>query len=218
MREGLLVGSAPRLAAQPVVAHGGGGAQSLDSLIRDDHVVGVTTNPSIFASALSTGNRYDADLQALAEEGAESFYSGALADGLTSVPGIDAGSLAGKAIAAPAERVWEVVGRPELLHLWFPGIVDCTVEGDQRTITLATGMSLDETILTNDPLQRRFQYRISGGFFREHLGSIDVIPLGERRCLVTYASDVDPATMAIVLGGATAGALTELRRQLEGGT
>src|SRR5690625_1024037 len=49
----------------------GGGAQSIDSLIRDDHVVGVTTNPSIFASALSTGNRYDADLRALAEEGAD---------------------------------------------------------------------------------------------------------------------------------------------------
>lgn len=121
-------------------------------------------------------------------------------------------------IEVSADEAWAVVGRPEVLHEWFPGIVDCTVDGDKRTITLGTGMSLDETILTNDPLQRRFQYRITGGFFREHLGSIDVIPLGERRCLVTYASDVDPATMAIVLGGATGGALAELRRQLEGGT
>jgi len=121
-------------------------------------------------------------------------------------------------IEVGADEAWAVVGRPETLHEWFPGIVDCTVEGDRRTITLRTGLSLDETILTNDPLQRRFQYRISGGLFREHLGSIDVIALGERRCLVTYASDVDPATMAIVLGGATGGALDELRGQLEGGT
>jgi carbon monoxide dehydrogenase subunit G len=121
-------------------------------------------------------------------------------------------------IEVSADEAWAVVGRPETLHEWFPGIVDCAVEGDRRTITLGTGMSLDETILTNDPLQRRFQYRITGGFFREHLGSLDVIPLGEHRCLVTYASDADPATMAIVLGGATGGALTELRRQLEGGT
>ena len=49
----------------------GGGAQSLDSLISEDHVVGVTTNPSIFASAMSQGTRYDADLKAQAEAGAD---------------------------------------------------------------------------------------------------------------------------------------------------
>jgi len=122
-----------------------------------------------------------------------------------------------RTIAVPADRAWSVVGRPELLHHWFPGIVDCRVDDRTRTITTGTGLSLVEDILTNDPLQRRFQYRISGGFFVEHLASIDVIALGERTCLVTYASDADPATMAIVLGGATAAALVELRRQLEAG-
>jgi hypothetical protein len=116
-----------------------------------------------------------------------------------------------------AERAWAVVGRPELLHHWFPGIVGCTVEGTTRTITTGAGLSLTEELLTNDPLQRRFQYRISGGFFREHLASIDVIELAADRCLVSYASDADPATMAIVLGGAMEGALAELARQLEGG-
>ena len=120
-------------------------------------------------------------------------------------------------IGVSAARAWEVVGRPELLHLWFPGIADCTVGGTTRTITMETGMSLSETILTNDPLQRRFQYRIAGGLFAEHLASIDVIAVDADRCLVTYASDADPATMAIVLGGATNGALIELARQLESG-
>lgn len=120
-------------------------------------------------------------------------------------------------IGVGADAAWRVVGRPELLDRWFPGVVDCRVEGDQRTITLGSGLTLVETILTNDALQRRFQYRISGGFFVEHLASIDVIALDERSCLVTYASDADPATMAIVLGGAMTGALAELRRQLEAG-
>ena len=120
-------------------------------------------------------------------------------------------------IAVPADRAWDVVGRPELLHLWFPGIVGCAVEGSTRTITTGAGLTLTEDLLTNDPLQRRFQYRISGGFFREHLASIDVVELSPESCLVTYASDADPATMAIVLGGAMEGALTELARQLEGG-
>jgi hypothetical protein len=116
------------------------------------------------------------------------------------------------------ERAWSVIGRPELLHHWFPGIVDCTVDGTTRTITTGMGLVLSEELLTNDPLQRRFQYRISGGFFTEHLASIDVIPLDDDHCLVTYASDADPATMAIVLGGAMHGALEELARQLEAGT
>jgi carbon monoxide dehydrogenase subunit G len=120
-------------------------------------------------------------------------------------------------VAAPADAAWAVVRRPDLLHLWFPGVVACTVEGDHRTITLATGLTQHEDILTNDPVQRRFQYRAVGGLFREHLASVDVIPLGVDRCLVTYASDADPATLAVVLGGTTAGALAELRRQVEAG-
>jgi len=97
-------------------------------------------------------------------------------------------------------------------------VVACEVAGDVRTVTLATGLTLEETILTCDQLLRRFQYRISGGLFTEHLASVDVIALDETSCLVTYASDAAPATMAIVLGGASGEALAELRRLLEDGT
>ena len=120
-----------------------------------------------------------------------------------------------RVVGVAASRAWELVGRPDLLHHWFPGIVDCTVEGSVRTVTTGAGLSLAEEILTVDPIQRRFQYRISGGFFREHLGTVDVIELGPDSCLVVYSSDADPAPMAVILGGATQGALEELARQLE---
>jgi len=42
----------------------------LESLIADRHVVGVTTNPTIFASALSKGDRYTDQLRQLADSGA----------------------------------------------------------------------------------------------------------------------------------------------------
>ena len=42
----------------------------LQSLITGRHVVGVTTNPTIFASALAKGDRYDDQLSQLAELGA----------------------------------------------------------------------------------------------------------------------------------------------------
>lgn len=121
-------------------------------------------------------------------------------------------------IAAPAERVWEVVGRPELLHLWFPGIVDCRVDGDTRTITTGTGVEMPEQIVTNDPLQRRFQYRITSPLFTDHLATIDVIDLGDDTSLVVYSTDAAPATMALVISGSTGGAIDELRRQIESGS
>src|SRR5580704_15749538 len=46
----------------------GGGLQSL---VADRHVVGVTTNPTIFASALSRGDRYNDQLADLAADGAD---------------------------------------------------------------------------------------------------------------------------------------------------
>jgi hypothetical protein len=121
-------------------------------------------------------------------------------------------------IGVDADTAWRVVGRPDLLHHWFPGVVGCEVAGDVRTVTLATGLTFEEAILTRDPLLRRFQYRISGGIFTEHLASVDVIALDETSCLVTYATDAAPAAMAVVLGGASGDALAELRRLLEDGT
>jgi transaldolase len=46
----------------------GGGLQSL---VQDRHVVGVTTNPTIFASALAKGDRYNDQLDELAAGGAD---------------------------------------------------------------------------------------------------------------------------------------------------
>lgn len=121
-------------------------------------------------------------------------------------------------IAAPADAAWAVVTRADVLHHWFPGLRSVVMRTPTvRTITTGAGLSLDEEIITNDALQRRFQYRIAGGVFTEHLASIDVIALSDTTCLVTYASDADPATMAIVLGGVMEGALVSLRAQLEAG-
>ncbi len=113
------------------------------------------------------------------------------------------------------DDVWSVVGRPELLHLWFPGIVNCTVDGTTRIITTGTGIPMPEEIITNDALQHRFQYRITAPMFRHHLATLDVIDIGDGTCMVVYSTDADPAVMALVIGGATTGALEELKRQFD---
>ena len=121
-------------------------------------------------------------------------------------------------INVPAADVWRVVGRPELLHLWFPGITGCTVEGNKRVITTGVGIPMPEEIITNDSLQRRFQYRITVPLFRSHLATLDVIDLHDDTCLVVYSTDAEPAVMALVIAGGTIDALKELHRQFTAGT
>ena len=49
-------------------------------------------------------------------------------------------------IAASADDVWKVVGRPDLLHHWFPGMSDCTVQTvdgvTTRTIVVGAGIPM----------------------------------------------------------------------------
>jgi hypothetical protein len=125
-------------------------------------------------------------------------------------------------IDAPVDDVWPLVGEPGRIHHWFPGIVDCTVEdtedGVVRTVTLGTGITLEEHVVTNDPIARRFQYRIVGGVFREHLGTVDVIGLDDTTCLAVYSTDALPDVMALVIGGATGVALENIKSLAEEAT
>jgi hypothetical protein len=121
-------------------------------------------------------------------------------------------------IRRPAAEVWALVGDATRLHEWFPGIVDCHVDGTTRTVTLGSGLQLPEEILVTDHVQRRFQYRITAPLFRHHCGTIDVIDLGDATCVVVYSTDADPRAMALTIGGGTAGALDELQRQFDSPT
>ncbi len=118
-------------------------------------------------------------------------------------------------IRRSADDVWALAGDPARLHEWFPGMVSSIVEGSTRTVTTATGIEMPEEILTVDPILRRFQYRITSPIVQQHLGVIDVFDLGDDSSLVAYSTDAQPDAMALIIGGATGGALAELRRQLE---
>ncbi len=118
-------------------------------------------------------------------------------------------------IQRPADDVWARVSDAGALHTWFPGIVSCQVEGSNRVIVLGAGLPMPEEILVNDPKQRRFQYRITAPIFKHHRGTIDVIALDAHECIVVYSTEADPRTMALTIAGGTAGALDELKRQME---
>ena len=119
-------------------------------------------------------------------------------------------------IACPPDEVWAIVGDPARIQEWWPGITSSTVDGTTRVITTGSGLPMPEEILTNDPLQRRFQYRITAPMFREHLSTLDVLDLDDGTCLAVYSADANPATMALVIAGAAGNALEHLRTMMEG--
>lgn len=120
-----------------------------------------------------------------------------------------------------ADDVWAVVGRPELIHLWFPGVRACRmdqVDGrPHRIVTVGDGIDMPEEIVLVDHLQRRFRYRLATPVIREHRGTVDVIELDEDRSLLVYDTECEPGAMTLVLGGACGSAAEELARQFAAG-
>ena len=118
-------------------------------------------------------------------------------------------------ISASADAVWDVVRRPESIPDWFPGVESCTVDGNVRVITTAMGIEMPEEILTIDHLLRRFAYRVTAPIYRFHLGVIDVIALGEWDSLCVYSTTAEPDLLALLIDGATVGALDQIQRLAE---
>lgn len=115
-----------------------------------------------------------------------------------------------------ADKVWSFVGSPERLHEWFP-ITECRVEGNKRWITLAAGIVFEEDIVTLDHDLRRFQYKIvNNSLIKCHLGTVDVIPDGDKRCLVIYSTDMDPEVLALPIAGAASLGLEKVKQMFDG--
>lgn len=137
---------------------------NLRELLDTKSIVGVTTNPAIFAAAMSSGTSYDADIEALKEKSAtagDAVYSLAIddvrnacdlfteiyeategRDGRVSIevdPRISADS---EATLAQARELWAKVNRPNLMIKIpatdgsLPAISDALAEGISVNVTL----------------------------------------------------------------------------------
>jgi transaldolase len=138
---------------------------NLADLMKNQHVVGVTSNPSIFQNALSEGERYDPQIRQLAAEGADTdravraittddvrdacrvmrsaYDASDTVDGRVSIevsPGLAHDT--GETVTEAAE-LWATVGEPNLF-IKIPG----TKEGwPAITETLANGISVNVTLI-----------------------------------------------------------------------
>jgi len=137
----------------------------LQRLVDDKHVVGVTTNPTIFASALSDGERYTDQVQELAGRGADVgeaifdittedvrrgcdvlrpvFDATAGVDGRVSIE-VDPGAARDSDRTLDlAQKLWKAVDRPNLF-IKIPATLECLPAISQ---VLAKGISVNVTLI-----------------------------------------------------------------------
>lgn len=117
------------------------------------------------------------------------------------------------------DDVWKVVSDAGAISTWFPGMESSSLSSDgaTRTVVMGGGMELQEDVVTNDDGLRRFQYRITGGAMPVdyHLGTIDVLPVGDVS-LVVYSAEIVPDEIAPLLSPALEGGLAGLKAHVEG--
>lgn len=120
-------------------------------------------------------------------------------------------------IAASSDVVWKVVSDAAQVATWFPAIARAESDGRTRAIHLHNGPVLQEDIVTNDQVLRRFQHAVRSGLpIDSHLGTIDVLDDCDG-ALVIYGADVEPTAAASMMAGLISDALDGLKRFVETG-
>jgi transaldolase len=137
----------------------------LDALIQDRGVVGVTSNPTIFANALSKGDRYEAQVKALVARGADTetavfeittddvrsatdtfrpiYESSGHLDGRVSIEVDPRLARDTPATIESARRLWQTVDRPNTMIK-----IPATVEGlPAITTAISEGISVNVTLI-----------------------------------------------------------------------
>ncbi|RYU11415.1 transaldolase [Nocardioides iriomotensis] len=138
---------------------------NLADLVKESSVVGVTTNPTIFAGALSDGERYDDQVKQLVDAGASvddaifeltttdvrnacdvlkpTFEATGGVDGRVSIEVAPGLAFDTEATIAAAKKLWAAVDRPNL----FIKIPATTEGGPAITSVLGEGISVNVTLI-----------------------------------------------------------------------
>jgi transaldolase len=169
---------------------------SLAALVKDKHVVGVTTNPSIFQKALSDGAAYDDQIRDLAQRGVDigesvralttfdvrwacdvllpTYDASDTIDGRVSIevdPRISADTAK---TTAEAKALWWLVDRPNLF-IKIPATLESL---PSITATLAAGISVNVTLIFSLARYRMVMDAFLDGLEQAKANGHDLSPIG----------------------------------------
>lgn len=186
---------------------------NLASLVAERGVVGVTTNPTIFASALAKGDAYDAQLAELARDGAdvEAAVERITTDDVRTAAdllrpvydatdGVDGrvsievdprlADQDAPATVEVAERLWRTIDRPNVyikIPATLPGL-------EAITQTLAKGISVNVTLIFSLERYRAVMDAFASGLEQARAAGHDLAPIGSVASF--FVSRVDTAVDA----------------------
>jgi uncharacterized protein YndB with AHSA1/START domain len=126
-------------------------------------------------------------------------------------------------VAVPPHQVWDLAGDPARIHEWFAPVVSTRVEGDLRTVEMASGAVLVERLVDRDDSALSYGYEVQEGIPRltSHRATIWVTPAarGSRVHWRQTATSEDPGyDIEARLAGIMTAGLERLRDMLEGAT
>ena len=217
----MAVTGTPRGASSPTAALSAGGVSiwlddlsrerilsgELDTLVAERNVVGITTNPTIFARAVSTGHSYDTQLAALARSGTSAEDAvfeitttdvchaadllrpiHAATDGLDGWVSIEVGADSAHdadATLAEAERLADRIARPNVF-VKIPATIDGLLA---ITAAISRGISINVTLIFSLDRYRAVVDAYLTGLEQAHAAGIDL--RGIRSVASFFVSRVD---------------------------
>jgi len=111
-----------------------------------------------------------------------------------------------KKMTVSMDKAWEAISQIGRLHVWFPSIATCRVEGEgvgaHRCMTLRRGADITDRIVDINPTRRRLTYqRIRSPFpVTSYQGAVEVFESFDSRAIVVWTVDFesDPEDSATV--------------------
>jgi len=198
---------------------------NLTDLVKNRSVVGVTTNPTIFAAALSDGERYDAQVRELAKAGTgvddavfelttedvrqacdillDTWKATDGVDGRVSIevpPGLAADT---DATVAAARKLWAAVDRPNLLIK-----IPATTEGAPAiTTVIGEGISVNVTLIFGIDRYRTVMEAYVAGLEKAQAAGIDLSGIHSVASFFVSRVDSEVDKRLDAIGGPDADAL-----------
>jgi transaldolase len=182
---------------------------NLAELVRTHRVVGVTTNPTIFASALSKGNAYDDQLRELATSGVDTeaavlditsddvreaadvlrpvYDATDTVDGRVSLEVDPRLARDGDATTAQARELWARIDRPNTF-IKIPATAEGLAAIEQA---IADGISVNVTLIFSLERYRRVMEAYLSGLEKAQAAGHDLAPIGSVASF--FVSRVDAA-------------------------
>jgi hypothetical protein len=101
-------------------------------------------------------------------------------------------------LPAPAHDVWDAVRDFGALHQRLvPGFVTaCTLDGDARIVTFASGAVAREVLVDCDDARQRLVYAISNERLTHYSAAVQVSAEDETRCRLVWIIDMLPNELA----------------------